>query len=43
LRRLNHIRANHGLDDQLVKPLDRERLCDALNAASSHACDPLAA
>jgi len=26
-----------------MKPLDRERLRDALNAASSHASDPLAA
>ena len=32
-----------GLDGLLVKPLDRERLRDALNAASSHASDPLAA
>ena len=32
-----------GLDGLLVKPLDRERLRDALNAVSSHASDPLAA
>jgi len=32
-----------GLDGLLVKPLDRERLRDALKAVSSHASDPLAA
>jgi hypothetical protein len=32
-----------GLDGLPVKPLDRERLRDALNAAASHASDPLAA
>ncbi|MFZ0175248.1 MAG: hypothetical protein WCF47_11205 [Pseudolabrys sp.] len=32
-----------GLDGLLVKPFERERLRDALNAASSHASDPLAA
>ena len=27
-----------GMDDFLVKPLDRERLADVLRAASGHAC-----
>jgi len=32
-----------GLDGLLVKPLDRQRPGAALNAASSHVSDPLAA
>jgi CheY-like chemotaxis protein len=32
-----------GLDGLLVKPLDRERLCEVLNAVSARASNPLAA
>jgi hypothetical protein len=32
-----------GLDELLVKPLDRERLREVLNAASGRASNPLAA
>ncbi|MFZ3240990.1 MAG: hypothetical protein WBV66_20475 [Pseudolabrys sp.] len=32
-----------GIDGFLIKPLDRERLREALSAASARAFDPLAA